>query len=33
MCHFMCDDVGHASEVRQAGVLGVNQQGSFSVGD
>jgi len=31
--HLMCNDVSHTSEVRQAGMLGVYQQGSFSVGD
>ena len=29
----MCNDVSHAPEVRQAGMVGVYQQGSFSVGD
>ena len=29
----MCNDVSHAPEVWQAGMLGVYQQGSFSVGD
>ncbi len=29
----MCNDVSHTPEVWQAGMLGVYQQGSFSVGD
>jgi len=31
--HLMCNDVSHAPEVWQAGMLGVYQQGCFSVGD
>lgn len=33
MCHLMGNNVGHAPEVSQTGMLGVDQQGSFSVGD
>jgi len=31
--HLMCNDVSHTPEVRQAGMLRIYQQGSFSVGD
>ena len=33
MRHLMCNDICHRSQINQAGMLWVNQQGSFPVGD
>ncbi len=33
MSHLMGNDVSHAPEISQAGMISVDQKGSFSVGD